>query len=58
MAKDTAKATRQESVETVQTPAPPIWTRVPKGWIILAVFVLAWAAIYLVWNGITFVLHA
>jgi hypothetical protein len=33
-------------------PATPFWVRVPRGWIILVLFVLAWVAAYLIWNGI------
>lgn len=32
----------------------PIWQRIPKGWIIVALLILAWVGAILVWNGILF----
>jgi hypothetical protein len=30
----------------------PVWARVPRGWIVLVLFVAAWAGVYLIWRGI------
>ncbi|RYE09980.1 MAG: hypothetical protein EOP22_06925 [Hyphomicrobiales bacterium] len=31
------------------------WSRVPRGWIFLLLFVLSWLAVFLIWNGVAFV---
>ena len=38
-------------------PATPVWARIPRGWIILALFALAWIGVYLIWNGARLLFH-
>jgi len=38
-------------------PATPAWARIPRGWIILALFALAWIGVYLIWNGARLLFH-
>ncbi len=33
-------------------PLAPFWMRIPRGWIILGLFLLAWLGVYLIWNGL------
>ena len=55
-----SEVTPKESGKQVQVdplvmgvrPAAPIWHRVPKGWIILALFVMAWVGVALIWRGL------
>jgi len=35
----------------------PAWARIPRGWIILALFALAWLGVYLIWNGARLLFH-
>ncbi len=37
---------------TSQGSAAPLWARIPRGWIILVLFIAAWAGVYLIWRGI------
>ena len=53
-ASDDVPATR---LPQEREPAAPFWARVPRGWIVLLLFVLAWGGIYLIWNGVKLVLH-
>ncbi len=32
-------------------PAAPFWTRIPRGWIIVVLLLLAWLGVFLIWNG-------
>lgn len=48
---ETSKPARATPMSDGGQPAAPFWMRIPRGWIILALFVLAWVAVYLIWNG-------
>lgn len=37
-------------------PIAPIWARVPRGWVIVVLFLIGWLGVFLIWNGIRFVL--
>jgi hypothetical protein len=49
---ETSKPAPATQVSKGREPATPFWLRIPRGWIILALFVLAWIAVYLIWNGV------
>lgn len=56
VAKETTKEASDRPLESIRQPSGPFWTRWPKGWIILGLFVLAWVGVYLVWNGVALML--
>lgn len=29
----------------------PFWARIPRGWIFVVLFFLAWLGVFLMWNG-------
>lgn len=58
VSKQTTKAASEEPAKSVERPRGPLWSRVPKGWIVLALFVLAWVGVFLIWNGVILLLRA
>jgi hypothetical protein len=48
---ETSKPAHATPLSEGREPTAPFWARIPRGWIILALFVLAWIAVYLIWNG-------
>jgi hypothetical protein len=49
---ETSKPAPATPMSESREPAAPFWARIPRGWIILVLFVLAWVAVYLIWNGL------
>jgi hypothetical protein len=49
---ETSKPASATPLSDDRRPAAPFWVRIPRGWIILVLFVLAWGAVYLIWNGL------
>jgi hypothetical protein len=49
---ETSKPAPATPMSDGHEPTAPFWARIPRGWIILVLFVLAWVAVYLIWNGI------
>jgi hypothetical protein len=35
----------------------PLWKKWPRGWVALAVIALGWVGVYLLWNGVVFLLQ-
>jgi len=54
---DTSKHAQVTRLPGEREPTAPLWRRVPRGWIILTLFALAWLGVYLLWNGIRLVFH-
>jgi hypothetical protein len=55
VSQDDGKPVPSVPVEQARASAVPLWKRIPRGWIILVLFLLAWLGIYLIWNGIRLV---
>jgi len=49
---ETSKPAHAPSMSEGRERAAPFWARIPRGWIILVLFILAWVAVYLIWNGV------
>ena len=49
---DTSKPAPAVPLNESRERAVPFWARIPRGWIIVALFLLAWLGIFLIWNGI------
>ena len=54
-AKDTDKST--VTLSTDRPASPPLYQRVPRGWLIVGLLIAAWVAVWLIWNGITLLSH-
>ncbi len=48
---ESSKPVPATQLDEGRKPLAPFWTRVPRGWIILALFLLAWLGVFLIWNG-------
>ena len=54
---ETSKPAPAVRIEDSRQPVAPFWARIPRGWIILVLFLLAWLGIYLIWNGLQLLGH-
>ena len=54
---EASKDARATQLPREGEPATPAWARIPRGWIILALFALAWLGVYLIWNGARLLFH-
>jgi hypothetical protein len=49
---ETSKPAPAARLEESGQPVAPFWARIPRGWIIVALFLLAWLGVFLIWNGL------
>ena len=54
---EASKDAQADRLQHEGDPAAPAWARIPRGWIILALFALAWVGVYLIWNGARLLFH-
>lgn len=54
---DTSKPAPAVQLTDNRDRATPLWARIPRGWIIVVLFLLAWLGIYLIWNGFRLLAH-
>ena len=50
------ESSRHSATEFDRAPkaSAPLWRRVPRGWLVLALLIAAWIAAMLVWQGLVF----
>jgi hypothetical protein len=54
---DTSKPAPTVQLTESRERVAPFWARIPRGWIIVALFLLAWLGIFLIWNGLRLLAH-
>ncbi len=54
---DTSKPAPAVQLSEGREPVVPFWARIPRGWIIVILLLLAWLGIYLIWNGLQLLGH-
>lgn len=53
---ETSRNVDTTPLKNERQPTAPIWARVPRGWVIVVLFLIGWLGVFLIWNGIRFVL--
>jgi hypothetical protein len=54
---DTSKPAPAVQLSESRERVAPFWARIPRGWIIVVLFLLAWLGIFLIWNGLRLLAH-
>ena len=54
---DTSKPAPSVHLSEGRERTAPFWARIPRGWIIVILFLLAWVGVLLIWNGLQLLGH-